>query len=81
MQTRNIAIVAPSLSITVFQLADIDVDIFINHTKSMKPTNCVFIDNEVVYTGLFDSTTIATVKKKLKRLTLAQHTKDTTSNV
>jgi len=69
MQTRQIALVAPSLAITSFELADVDVDSYIRHTRSMKPSHCVFVDNEVVYTGLFDSETISKVKKKLKKQT------------
>jgi hypothetical protein len=75
MQTRQIALVAPSLTITLFELADVDVDIYIRHTKSMKPVNCVLVDNEVVYPGLFDSEAISKAKKKLKKLL----TKETTN--
>jgi len=69
MRTRQIALVAPSLTITSFELADADVEMYIIHTRSMKPVNCVFVDNEVVYPGLFDPETISKVKKKLKKLT------------
>jgi hypothetical protein len=68
MQTRQLALVAPSLEITLFELADVDVDIYVRHTRSMKPVNCVFVDNEVAYPGLFDSETISKAKKKLKKL-------------
>lgn len=74
MKTRQIALVAPSLSIISYELPDVDVDIFIRHTKSMKPVNCVFVDNEVVYPGLFDSETISKVKKKLKKLSQKETT-------
>lgn len=77
MQTRQIALVAPSLATTTFELADIDVDIYIQHTKAMKPVNCVFVDNNVVYPGLFDSEAIAKAKKKLKKL----YEKELTTNV
>ena len=77
MQTRQIALVAPSLAITTFELADIDVDIYIRHTKSMKPVNCVIVDNIVVYSGMFDSEAIAKAKKKLKKLSQ----KELTTNV
>lgn len=77
MQTRRIALIAPSLAITTFELADIDVDIYIRHTKSMKPVNCVLVDNIVVYPGMFDSDTIAKAKKKLKKL----YEKELTVNV
>lgn len=66
MKTRQIALVAPSLTITYVDMADIDVDIFVRHTRSMKPVNCVFVDNELMYPGMFDSDTIAKAKKKLK---------------
>ena len=68
MQTRQVAIIAPSLTITSFELADVDLDIFIRHTRSMKSVNCVFVDNDVAYPGLFDSETISKAKKKLKKL-------------
>jgi hypothetical protein len=55
MQIRQIALVAPSLTITQFELADVDVDIYIRHTRSMKPVNCVFVDNELVYRINFQS--------------------------
>lgn len=66
MQTRTISIVAPSLKVTTFDLADIDVDIYVRHVKAMRTPACVFVDNEVAYPGLFDSDRIAQAKKKLK---------------
>jgi CDP-glycerol glycerophosphotransferase (TagB/SpsB family) len=74
MQIRQIALVAPSLTITQFELADVDVDIYIRHTRSMKPVNCVFVDNELVYPGMFDSESISKAKKKLKKLSLKEAT-------
>ena len=67
MKMRQITCVASNLSIKSFYLADVDVDIFIRHTKSMKPTSCVFVDNDVVYTGLFDTDRISQLKKKIKK--------------
>jgi hypothetical protein len=77
MQNRQIDLVSPSLKITSFEMADIDLDIFIRHTKSMRPVNCVFVDNEVAYVGMFDSETISKAKKKLKRNATALKKKET----
>ena len=65
------------MKITTFDLPDIDVDSFVRHTRSMKPTSCIFVDNEVVYTGLFDTDRISQLKKKIR----SQSQKESSTNV
>jgi hypothetical protein len=75
MKNRLVSCVAPSLKITTFEIPDIDLDIYLQHVKSMQTVNCVFVDDEVAYVGMFDSETISKAKKKLKKL-LQKENKD-----